>query len=339
MINVSRAAGLILLLIISAVSPGIVQADVLVMKNGDRITGEIKQIWDDEITIEPTYSDEFEVDVPEVDHIISEREFEIDLEDGRELVATFAGAADDGDQVLMADGQAVEVGLDEFLELDEPEEFYDWEANIDFSSTLNTGNTDSYNAQMRADGMFKHGDHRHNGEITFLREELADVPTKEQDIFRYNYNWLFNDPWFLAGNFSFEKDPIIELDRRLIGSVGLGRDIWNTPQRLLNFNLGVGVQDEKIGGVTETSSVATWTLRFSYDLFSGDMELFHNQNLSSNISGRTNANFRTSTGLRYEITDLLYANFTVNFDYQTDPVPGIENEDVAILMGFGAEFD
>jgi len=38
--------------------------DVLVMKNGDRITGEITQIWDAEVTIEPEYSDEFKVDVP-----------------------------------------------------------------------------------------------------------------------------------------------------------------------------------------------------------------------------------------------------------------------------------
>jgi hypothetical protein len=34
-------------------------ADVLVLKNGDRITGEISRIWDSEVTIEPEYSDEF----------------------------------------------------------------------------------------------------------------------------------------------------------------------------------------------------------------------------------------------------------------------------------------
>ena len=40
----------------------IASADLLVLKNGDRITGDIKAIWDNEITIEPTYSDEFDVD-------------------------------------------------------------------------------------------------------------------------------------------------------------------------------------------------------------------------------------------------------------------------------------
>ena len=42
----------------------VVQAkDVLVLKNGDRITGEISRIWDNEVTIEPEYSDEFQVDL------------------------------------------------------------------------------------------------------------------------------------------------------------------------------------------------------------------------------------------------------------------------------------
>lgn len=41
---------------------------MLVLKNGDRITDDIKRIWDSEITIEPEYSDEFNVDVPTVDY-------------------------------------------------------------------------------------------------------------------------------------------------------------------------------------------------------------------------------------------------------------------------------
>ena len=60
-------------------------ADVLVLTNGDRITGEITRIWDAEITIEPEYSDEFNVDIPAVACIESEREFEIDLGDHRHI--------------------------------------------------------------------------------------------------------------------------------------------------------------------------------------------------------------------------------------------------------------
>jgi putative salt-induced outer membrane protein YdiY len=313
--------------------------DVLVLKNGDRISGEINRIWDGEISIEPEYSDEFDIDLIAVDHIISDREFEIELEDGREVVATMGGVDASGQQVLDVGSEAIAIELADFLEVDEPEDYYDWGVNADISADLNKGNTESANSKLRADAMFKHGDHRHTGEATYFREEVANIKTKEQDLFRYSYNWLFRDPWFLAGNLSFERDPIIELTSRVIASAGLGRDIWNTPRRGLSFNLGVGAQEEDIGNMKQSNGVATWALQFRYDLFNGDLELFHNHNINSNISGRTNTSYRTTTGLRYEITDLLYANFSIDYDYETDPVPGILSEDITVLFGFGAEFD
>jgi len=92
--------------------------DVLVLKNGDRITGEITRIWDKEITIEPEYSDEFNVDVPAVAYIESEREFEIDLADGRELVVTFPGADAEGNQIIKTGSGTEILPLSNMLELD-----------------------------------------------------------------------------------------------------------------------------------------------------------------------------------------------------------------------------
>jgi len=52
----------VLLLVSFFSTNSVAYADLLVLKNGDRITGEIKALWDAEITIEPSYADEFNVD-------------------------------------------------------------------------------------------------------------------------------------------------------------------------------------------------------------------------------------------------------------------------------------
>jgi hypothetical protein len=59
--------------------------DVLFLKNGDQITGTIKRIWDQEITIEPEYADEFQVDLPMVERIESDRDFEIEADMAQQL--------------------------------------------------------------------------------------------------------------------------------------------------------------------------------------------------------------------------------------------------------------
>ena len=333
----------LLLMISGCLTTNTANADVLVLKNGDRITGTIKQIWDNEVAIEPDYSDEFDVDLDVVDHIISDRDFDIELADGREASAQFGGTSDTGEQLISIGDESIAIELAEIFDLDEPAKDFEWESHIDFSATVNSGNTDSTNAQLRADSLIETPDHRHLVELSKFHEETDSITTKAQDLFKYNYNWIFNDPWFFAASVSHERDPIIELASRNILTGGIGLDVWNTPRRRLSIQLGVGAQSEDFESVQTNSSVVTWTLRYRQDVLNDDLELFHDHSITHNIDGRVNTSYKTSTGLRYEITDLLYANLSVNFDYESDPVVSDpldlpENEDLALLIGIGAEF-
>jgi putative salt-induced outer membrane protein YdiY len=316
----------------------IAEAGVLVLKNGDRITGSIERIWDDEIVIEPDYSDEFAVDLSVVDHLFSDQEFDIKLRDGRELLAKFSGPDEDGLQKISIDGESYSIALASIFELDEPEKEFDWESHVDLSTTFNSGNTNTSSVFLRADSTIKVPNHRHLLELSTSHESTENVTTKEQSLLRYNYNWFFNDPWFMSVQTSYERDPIIELESRIIASVGIGFDFWDTPRRTLSVQLGAGGQTEEISMASTDSSVATWTLRYRQGLLNDDLELFHNHTITSNIGGRTNTSYKTSTGVRYEITDLLYASLTFDYDYETNPPPDIENEDSTLLIGLGAEF-
>ena len=316
----------------------LVQADVLILNNGDQITGDIKRISNSEISIEPEYSNEFKVDISAVDHIKSNRDFEIKLNDGTSMVANFIGIDSNGNQIVRTKNESVSVPLTEFLELNEPEKDFFWRNNIDFSAALNKGNTDSSNTKLRTDITVELSDHRHIGEVTFFREKLASVVSKDQDLFKYSYNWLFRDLWFLSTQLSFERDPIIALNRRVIFSTGLGSDIWATSRRTLSMQVGAGAQIEEIGLSSTDSAVLTWSLRYRQDFFSDDIELYHNHSLTSNLSGRTNTSYKTTTGLRHHVSDLFYVNLVVDFDYETNPVDVAENEDISLLVGFGAGF-
>ncbi len=339
------------LVILCLIFCGITQADLLVLKNGDRITGDLQRIWDGDVSLEPVYSDELEVELSMVEYIESEEEFEIDLNDGRSLLASFAGADADGNQIVKSGDESVSVRLAELFELGELEDEFEWESNVELGGDINKGNTDTSNTKLRADTTVRFNDHRHIGEITFFREELAGVQTKEQDLFKYSYNWLFKDSWFFSADLTVERDPIINLNSRVILSPGIGLDIWDTPRRTLNVKLGAGYQTEEIhlplleiDQMTD-SAVVTWALRYRQDFFSDDVELFHNHTVTHNISGRTNTSYKSTTGLGYEITDLLTARISMDFNYVTDPArlsdpPRLaENEDIALLFSLVAEFE
>ena len=313
-------------------------ADVLVLKNGDRITGDVKRIWDAEVSIEPEYSDEFQVDLAAISHIESTRDFEVEFNDGRKLDARLAGENAAGEQIFTSDSGDVSAPLEDMLELNEPEAAFDWDTNIEVSGSVNKGNTDSSASKVRAYSTLTMNDHRHIGDIEYFRERLAGVSTKERDLFKYNYNYLYTDNWFFTVGASVERDPIILLDNRMIASAGIGLDIWNTPRRSLSVSLGGGFQSEEIDSVESDGSVASWGLDYRQDFFGDDVGVFHRQSIVANLSGRSNTSYKTTTGFGYEITDLFSATISLDYNYETDPAEGAKNEDVAFLLGLAAEF-
>jgi len=317
-------------------------AGQIFMKNGDVITGDIKKVWDAEVTIEPAYADEFNIDLDAIDHFESEREFDVELADGREAKAKLVGGKE-GTQVLQIDGTTMEVPVMQLSELDEPEDDFDWDSNIDLNSTVNTGNTDNVSVTLQMRTNLKMGDHRHIGSLSSAHEQQDGDSVKEQDRIDYSYNWSFREPWFVALNAAAERDPIRDLNHRASLGGGVGYNIWDEASRFFQLQAVAGYMTEEFdtddgtGTLSNESAIAGWILRFRYRLIK-DLTIFHDHTATTNISGRSNSIFQSQTGVRYEITDLLYANFQFNFDHESEPSSGNKNTDTTTILGLGLEF-
>ena len=329
------AAALFFTALVSAMP---VLADQVMMKNGDVITGNINKIEDGEVFIEPSYADEFSVDLAEVVSIDADQTFEIELKDGSKVDASFAHGQD-GMQTLLIGEEPRDIPMEELVLAAEPEAWYDRSSHVDVNMTWNGGNTDSQNNLIFADTALKLGDHRHLGELTFRRDKTDDVYTKKQDLFNYTYNWLFSDPWYMGGLLTYERDPIKELDHRYTAGLTIGRDVFNDANRFLTISLGAGWSEEEFeNSGKESGAVGLWGLRYTQDFIGGDMSFFHNHSLNYQFYGAENAIFKSNTGFRFDLIEDIYANVSLRYDYETEPAEGSENEDTTFVIGIGAEF-
>jgi len=318
--------------------PGVALGDQLVMKNGDVISGSISKITDGDVYIEPSYADEFAVSLAEVASIESDKILEIELKDGTELEGQFAGTGDGGEQVMLVEGEPTPVGLADLAEAEEPADWYDRVSHVELNTTVNSGNTDSRNALIFADTRLKLGDHRHMGDLTIRRDETDGLKTKKQDLFRYEYNWMFNEPWYTGVTGTYERDPIRDLDHRYSIAAIVGRDLLDNAHQFMTFSAGLGYSEEKIAGVAESGAVAVWRLIYEHDFLGGDLSFFHNDTITYQLYDVNNTILKTNTGFRYDIIDDVYASVSLRYDYETDPALGAENEDTTLVVGVGAEF-
>ena len=337
-----RACLLCRALLVAVLLPGAASAasEFVVLNNGDKITGTIKSIWDEELKIEPDYADDILVDTDAIAYIESDRVFDIEWLDGVKADAEFKGADAEGKQIVVIDGKSRSVPFMDIAELSEPDDYYDWDSRLDANTVVNQGNTDSSTVRITGNSELKLGDHHHILDLVLANETLNEETTKQQTLITYNYGWLFTEDntFFLGGSGSYERDPIRNLEDRYTAGVGLGYNFWDDAWRALTMQAGVGGRTENIDDMREDTLIGFWSLRFSYDLVGGDLNIYHNHNYSTAISGRDNDVLKTTTGLRYSITDLLYANFEVVYDYETNPAADAQNEDLSVVVGLGIEW-
>ena len=318
--------------------PGALLADQLKMKNGDVITGEVKKVEDNKVFIKPAYASEFSVDMAEVISIQAEKVFEMQLEDGSEVSAQFAGSTAEGEQTLIVDGAQMNVGMLAVTQAAEPQPWYTRTSHIDLNMTWNNGNTDSKNNLLFADTRVRLGEHRHLAELTIRRDQTDGIDTKKQDLFRYQYNWLFSEPWYLGANASYERDPIKDLNNRYTFGLSLGRDIIKDSTRFLTVSLGAGYSREKFAGVSDSGATGLWNLIYEHNFKGGAISFFHNHNINYNFYGDNNVIIKTNTGFRYDIIGSLYTTVSYAYDHESEPAAGNEKYDSTLAVGLGAEF-
>ena len=312
-------------------------ADVVFLGNGDRISGTIKEIWGDILIIEPEYSDPIELDRALVVGIESDRELAIELDGSKETPYLMSRSLKKGRVVLDAEDTKFDVELDSIKRAEEIKDF-DWNIKFDLGSTFSRGNTDSQTTNLQWDGNLIIKDHRIKSDLFISREEVAGEKTKAKDRINLGYNYFFVDQWFLAVNLAAERDPIALLNSRYSLSPAIGYDFLDDPNRYLHVQLGAGYSSERSNNLTSTSTTLDWKLNFYWELLSGDLQFFHDQNFLKNLEGRKNFVFYSQTGFRYEINEDIYLNLQANYDYDSEPAANAKEEDLTFIIGAGINF-
>lgn len=299
------------------ISP-VVPADVIHFKNGDRITGVTRPSGDEALLIYPAFGGKLSVKMVEIVNIENEK-----------------------DSVVpepITEVSQVPEAIKEAVTPVEAASKFDWGSNISLNSSFSRGNTNSQLINLQGDLEIESGDHRYLLDISSIREDQEGSSIKEQDRLHLGYNYLYSEKWFFAVNTTTERDPISRLDHRISLNPSIGYEFWNEDNRTLNIQLGVGYASERTDGEDESSSLIDWRLKLAYKLLEGNMELFHDHHIYRNNEGRRNVVINTQTGVRYDISDDIYLNLQLNYDYDTDPVPGTDEEDLTFLVGAGVGF-
>lgn len=341
----------------------VAQADQLVLKNGDVLTGKVLHKSGDVLTFGTSYAGTLKVRWAAVLSVTTDGPVKVMLDDssfhdatmteagegvvGLEVAEKAPGVVDEngtetGAKASEAETMVAERDLREVLYINPtPEESgkgYRLTGRASFAFSKARGNTENEQLHGDAEMVMRSKMYRYvlGGEAIRASDD-GDVSASSARLYT-NYDWFFRPKMFVYAKGSLERDRFKDIDLRSVIGGGYGYQWIETDATKLAARGGLDyVNIDHYDADYEQFTAFGWNVDFTHRLFFAPMELFHNQDGYRGLNSQGSIVLKTRTGVRVPLSYGFNATAQLNVDWENDPAPGREETDKTILFGLGYE--
>ncbi len=242
-----------------AASPALAQkTDVVTLRNGDEITGEIEELLLGVLRFNTDAAGDINIEWPEITALRSVRLLEMELSSGLRLFGSLEPTEDCRLAIVQA-GQRIEIPLTSLVTIAAIETGF-WsriEGLIAFGFDFAKAN-DSRTLNGDFDVHYRAPAFEFNVDIDAYVQSQAEIETTTRASVSLRGIWNFSDRWGLVGLPALEHNDEIDLDLRATMSTGVNwRMVQTNRVRWLSL-LGLGVNRETFTG--EDAPTTSWEI-------------------------------------------------------------------------------
>lgn len=322
-------------------------ADEVIFKNGDRLTGKIDHLVDGKLVFKSSVVGDVTVDLSDIKTLSSDEAIEINLKDNTGFKQKILSAEPgrfgvEGTESL----KAQEFAVADIVSINPPiKPGPKWTGNIAAGLTSTHGNTKT--EMMSANVNISKRTEKDRTQLTadYAKGDQKDSDTGETVTIenwwrtKGKYDYFFGKKLYAYVDGRYEKDDIAQLDRRIIVGGGGGYQWIESEAMSFSTELGLASLYEKFDNQTESNSELS--IQLGYNL---DKRLTKNTKLTHDLTyyptmQKFSDYFLTSTaGIRADFSKSFFVNFKTIFNYDVTPAIGAHKTDVKYFMGLGYSF-
>lgn len=318
-------------------------ADVVELKNGDRITGTIVKMSDDKLVLTTAYAKEIVIDWAEVAGLQSDTPHIVRLKPDDFVTARFTRKAD-GVYLESDDLRSPKpIALDQIATVDIAPGAH-WSGTVAGALAGAKGNTTNLAAGGAAE-LIRDSDQdrfRVSGSFTYAEQRDEDTNQKELTA-QYAragtyYDYFLDQHWSVGGYASLEHDHLQDLSLRTVIGGGPGYYFFRTKTHLLRTYLGLAYVNENYRAPTEDQSYVSLALGDEFRwAFSDTLSVYQLLDVYPNLEDTSDVVWHAAVGLRQKIALGLFIDIGLQDDYDTKPAEGKQPNDFryALQLGYG----
>ncbi|MBO0322276.1 DUF481 domain-containing protein [Muricauda sp. CAU 1633] len=321
------------------------QSDTIVLKNQDKLVGEIKRMSKGVLTMETDYSDsDFEITWLEVLSMSSEQTYFVTLTKGYRFESKIRAEQNEHGVIYLkrVDTSWVKVPVQDVVEFKAVKS--NFISRISTSISLGYNFTKSNNlSQFVVNGTLSYVGFKWEADATYnsVVSKQEDVSGTKRIDAGLNFRYFLERDWFLDSNASFLSNNQIDLDLRTNLRAGVGKYLVHNNSLYLGLGGGLAWNNEQYltaQGADKNSFESYVGLEFNmFDM--GDLDFFTRMLLYPSLteSGRLRSDI--TANLKYDLPLDLFIKIGFTYNYDNQPAEGFLKDDYVFNTTFGWEFN
>lgn len=320
----------------------------VVFKNGDRLTGQVTRLDGGKLMIKSAVAGEITVNLSDVASFSTDEPIEIKLKDGSIVNQQVAKSETPGtiQTAPSASGVAAStLSLDELAAINEPkvDTRTKWTGNIRAGALIARGNSDTEAFNLAGDAERRSVDDRFtlSGQYLFARSRNSDgrkETTTDNWFVQAKYDYFITKKLYLYAVARFERDNVADLNLRAQPGVGVGYQWFEGPTANFRTEAGLGFTYEDYKR-EEAESFVNARLAYAYDRkLVENVRFIHNFEYFPSLEDLNEYIINTDAGIRVMLTANFFADFRVEWRYNSDPGDDASRSDLRYLLSAGWRF-
>jgi hypothetical protein len=316
------AACLVLLAAVHPVSAR-EKTDVVILKNGDHLTGEIKGLQYARLSFKTDTMETVSVKWEEVAQITSKYSFELELEDGVRFFGSLGAPAQPGMVSVTGKERALELDMGQVVRIRPIKDKF-WK-RIDGSLSIGlsfTKASDVLRFSFNADATYTERKNMVDLTINSIVTTQNEQDTRENTSLNLRYNRLLENRWFLSAFTGVQRNDELGIRLRVLGGGGGGRLLVQTNRMILPVLAGFSLNQELAASDGQDSFNAEGLFGLYWNLFihhkpKTDLSLDLTTYPSMTEKGRVRLDLETR--LRREIIKDFFVDLSFYLNYDNKP--------------------
>lgn len=319
--------------------------DVVILQNGDRLTGEIKSLQRGELSFKADYMAEaVRLDWARVERLLSKDKYLIYLTSGQLFTDSIELNPQEGANnfLIGANSSATRVDKMDVIRILPVESrfFQQLEGTVDLGFSFTSGNN-QYQTQVSAATTYRRGDQTFSGRIDSAFSGQPQGSRTARNQFTFDYRKQISPNWYVGGLADVLQSDQQSLDRRLTLGGLVGRQLLQTERTRFSLFGGVAGSRENyselIGQPHSTNADAVVGFDFTTFRFkTTDIRSRFISYPSLTVPGRVR--FQTTSDLYLKVVKDLYWGFHLYENFDSKPPVSANKNDLGVSTSIGWKF-